>query len=165
VRAIAVVHIESWTSSYRGMLPDEFLAGISLERRMEGWTRTLAEPRRATWVGTTAEGKVVGFCEAGPNREEPKAYQGEVYAIYLLDEVKRNGLGRALFRESAAWLKQQDLRSMVVWALRCNWGARKFYEALGGEQVCEKPITIAGVGYIEVAYGWKDFSVASERAG
>ncbi len=155
MRAIAAVHVESWNTSYRGMLPDEFLAGISLERRVEGWTRTLAEPRRATWVGASAEGKIVGFCEAGPNRDEPKDYLGEVYAIYLLDEAKRKGLGSALLRASTAWLEQRDLRGVVVWALRCNEGARQFYEALGGEQVCEKRITIAGVNYVEVAYGWR----------
>jgi len=155
-RAVATVQVESWKSSYQGILAPEFLAALNVERRTEGWAESLAEPGRAAFLGLTAGGKVVAFCDAGPNRDEPKTYRGEVYAIYLLDEAKRQGLGRALLRETAAWLAQGDMRSFVVWVLTANFPAQKFYEALGGEQVAGKPIVIAGVAYTELAYGWPD---------
>jgi GNAT superfamily N-acetyltransferase len=116
--------------------------------------RNLAEPRHLTLVGTTADGRIVGFCDAGPNREEPRDFQGEVYAIYLLEEAQRQGLGRALFHETVAWLRRNELSSFLVWVLTGNAGARRFYEALGGKPVSEEPTTIAGTLFTEVAYGW-----------
>ena len=156
VPAIAAVHVEAWQSSYKEILPADFLAGLSVERRTQEWSQSLTEPRRIVLAATTPDDRIVGFCVAGPNREEPKTFQGEVYAIYLLDEAKRKGAGRALFIEAAASLAQNEMCSLLVWVLSANAVARKFYEALGGEFLCEKPLTIAGLPYVEVAYGWRE---------
>src|SRR5258708_109239 len=95
VSAIAVLHLRSWQSSYRGILPEAFLAGLGIERRLQAWTRNLSEERHVTFVGTTPDDTVVGFCDAGINRAEPKAFRGEVCSIYLLEGAQRKGLGRA----------------------------------------------------------------------
>jgi len=153
-RAIAKVHVESWQSSYRHILPDELLSGLSVEGRAQGWARSLTEPRHVTFVGTTREGRVVGFCDAGPNRSEPKTFEGEIYALYLVDEAKRQGVGRALFQAAATWLTQNELPSLIVWVLAANVAARHFYERLGGRLVAEKSISISGAPYREVAYSW-----------
>ncbi|HTP49660.1 MAG TPA: GNAT family N-acetyltransferase [Anaeromyxobacteraceae bacterium] len=155
VRAIATVHVQSWQSSYQGILPQDFLADLSIDSRMRGWTGHLSVPRRITLVGTTPDDRVVGFCDAGSNRDEPRAFDGEVYALYLLEEAKRKGLGRALFNEATAWLKQNDWSSWLAWVLTENAPARRFYETLGGQLLSEKPVTIGGVSYTEVAYGWR----------
>ncbi len=44
---------------------------------------------------------------------------------------------------------------MLVWVLAEN-PSRRFYEVLGGKQLCEQEITIGGVTLVEVAYGWKN---------
>jgi len=153
-RAIAGVYVQSWQSSYQQILPDELLRGLSVESRVDGWTRSLTEPRHVTFVADTRERGMVGFCDAGPNRTKPKTFEGEVYAIYLLDEAKRQGIGRALFQAAAASLRQNGLSSLIVWVLPANVAARHFYQRLGGEMVAEKSISIAGASYGEVAYGW-----------
>jgi hypothetical protein len=89
-------------------LPQDLLAGLSIERRIEGWRGELSEPRHATFVRTTPEGAVVGVCNAGSNRRDSPLSHREVYAIYVLDGAKRKGLGCALFIEATAWLKQND---------------------------------------------------------
>jgi FR47-like protein len=52
-------------------------------------------------------------------------------------------------------LMQAGHMSLLVWVLAEN-RSRRFYEALGGQQVYEKPVTTGGVQLIEVAYGWLD---------
>jgi hypothetical protein len=44
---------------------------------------------------------------------------------------------------------------MIVWVLRDNAPARKFYERLGGAYVRMQPITIGPALLQEVSYGWK----------
>ena len=42
-QGIAQVHVASWRSTYHGIMPAEFLAGLSVERRTQYWMETLAE--------------------------------------------------------------------------------------------------------------------------
>jgi hypothetical protein len=47
----------------------------------------------------------------------------------------------------------------LLWVLKDNLPARKFYEALGGIYLREKPIKIGSQRLIEVAYGWKNLGM------
>jgi hypothetical protein len=46
---------------------------------------------------------------------------------------------------------------MLVWVAAAN-PARRFYEALGGQQLRTRVATISGVDLEEVAYGWRDIT-------
>jgi GNAT superfamily N-acetyltransferase len=48
-----------------------------------------------------------------------------------LHHGKRHGLGREMFERVQAWLKANDMSSMLVWVLENNHHARRFYEARG----------------------------------
>jgi hypothetical protein len=47
------------------------------------------------------------------------------------------------------------MTSLLVWVLADN-PARKFYEALGGQYVYDKQVSIGNARLIEVAYGWRN---------
>ncbi len=90
-------------------------------------------------------------------------YRGELYAIYLLKQAQGQGAGRKLFNVTVCEFVRRGCNSMMLWVLKDNTPARKFYEAMGGHVMCEKPIEIGGETLIEVAYGWKDLrSLAGE---
>jgi GNAT superfamily N-acetyltransferase len=153
---IARVHVASWKSAYRDILPPEFLSALSVERRTEGWKGVLERSAGAVPVATNGVGDVLGFCHVGPNRAEPADLCGEVYAIYLLEEARRRGVGRALFAEGTAWLQAHALAGLVVWVLALNVEARCFYERLGGRLVAERAIAVGAHPFVEVAYGWSE---------
>src|SRR5437763_1135611 len=92
--AIAEVHVRSWQWVYRGVLPDAFLDGLSVDARPAMWTRALSEPERAIVVARVND-RVVGFCASGPSRDLERARSGfgEVYAIYV--DSDRVGCGDA----------------------------------------------------------------------
>jgi hypothetical protein len=52
-------------------------------------------------------------------------------------------------------LREMGLADMIVWVLRDNAGARRFYERLGGVYVRTQPITIGSTVLQEVSYGWR----------
>jgi GNAT superfamily N-acetyltransferase len=151
------VHVRSWQSSYRGMIAQEFLDTLDATDRFAGWRRTLSAPESFGVHVAVAPGskELVGFCAVGENRGSPAGYPGELYAIYLLDEVKGQGLGRALFQEGLLWLREHELFPMALWVLKENTRARRFYERMGGQLAGQQSITIGGVPYPEVAYGWR----------
>lgn len=154
--AIARVHVDSWRQTYAGILSTEFLASLSYSRREEMWHSLLSSSSdTVTFVAVTPSDQIVGFIAAGPEREGDPLYRGEIYAIYLLKEHWRKGLGSRLFVEAARDLRQRGYPALLVWVLKDN-PSRRFYEALGGVYLREKDIQIGEQLLLEVAYGWKD---------
>ncbi len=152
--AIAQVHVSSWRSTYRGLLPDDFLASLSDAGYTERWKRVIAEGTSRVYVAEDA-GDVVGFASAGRERAGEEGYEGELYAIYVLDDAQRRGFGRELVRASVGGLRELGLADMIIWVLRDNQPARAFYERLGGAYVRSQPITIGSATLEEVSYGWR----------
>ena len=155
--AIARVHVDSWRTTYAGMVPADYLAKLSYAQREQFWHNILANPTPSgcVYVAAHATGEILGFASGGPERSGDMVYRGELYAIYLLARYQRQGLGRHLTMAVAQRLLQCGLASMLVWVLAANPG-RAFYAALGGQLVYEKNVTIGAAQLLEVAYGWPD---------
>lgn len=160
VPAIAKVHVDTWRTTYRGIVPDEHLANLSYEQRANVWYQILnqaPEDGNFTYVAEDEVGEVVGFSNGGMERTGDPVYKGELVAIYILQNHQGKGIGRHLTRVVAERLHLSGINSMLVWVLADN-SACQFYAALGGKLVHEKELEIAGKSLIEVAYGWKDTS-------
>ncbi|RLT43171.1 MAG: GNAT family N-acetyltransferase [Chloroflexi bacterium] len=153
--AIGRVHVQSWVETYRGILPDPFLGQVAQEDREPVWRRWLTEyaGQNFVYVAENAAGEVVGFASGGAERGKTPGYDGELYALYLLQRGQKEGLGRGLMEAVARRLLKEGYHSLLVWVLADN-PARHFYAHLGGKQVAEQPIEIGGTTLIEIAYGW-----------
>lgn len=159
--SIAKVHVSSWQTAYRGILPDSHLAVLSVEDRADRWREILGKPEQFTFVAEI-EGQVVGFINGGPERSGDGNFDGEVYALYLLEEHRGQGIGRKLFQRVASTLLDRGMTTMLVWVLERN-PYRSFYERMGGEIVARKTIEIGGQPLEEVAYGWRNIPGLVER--
>jgi L-amino acid N-acyltransferase YncA len=161
---IARVHVAAWRSTYRGLVPDAFLDGLQTEPRERFWRATLSNPDALTrvFVAQAADSAIAGFAAGGPARASRPPYDGELYAIYLLDTQQRRGLGRRLTLAVVRQLLATGHRAMLVWALADN-PSRGFYAALGGQQVDSKMVEIGGVEQEELAYGWADLAGLAAR--
>ena len=155
--AIARVHVDAWRTTYVGIVPDEYLAGLSYDEREEKWRAGLANPTfgEFTLVAENDSQTIVGFATGGPEREGDTVYRGELHAIYLLTDARRQGVGRRLVSEVARRLLEAGFDSMLVWVLADN-PSRRFYEALGASFVCDNVVEIGGARLIEQAWGWPD---------
>ena len=100
---------------------------------------------------------MVGFVNGGPERGKHDEYDGELYAIYLLEAHQRRGTGRLLASALAFGLLESGMNSMLVWVLMESQ-FRRFYETLGGSFIMEQDIDIGGKTLKEVAYGWEDIT-------
>ena len=155
---IARVHVDSWRTTYPGIVPAEYLAGLSYGKRQSVWADILSAGRTAesNFVAETDRGEIVGFAGGGLRREGDPAYRGELYAVYVLEEHQRLGVGRRLVSAVARRLLTDGFRSMLTWVLEDNGPACQFYEALGGTEVGRQTITMGGADLVELAYGWRD---------
>lgn len=152
--AIAHVHVETWQTAYTGIMPAEFLAGLSRDEKEAMWTKELADLESKTHIYVAEVGSmVVGFACGGPLRESVADFDGELYAIYVLKQCQGLGLGKQLFDAVAHDLIARDFQSMLLWALQEN-SACHFYETMGGKPITGKTVEIGGKALQKVAYGF-----------
>jgi ribosomal protein S18 acetylase RimI-like enzyme len=157
--AIGRVHVQSWRETYRGMLSDALLDSVSATVRAAMWSGALeAEAPVLLYVAERGNGDLVGFAAGGGRRSSALTHDAEIYAIYLLNAVRRRGCGRRLMAALAAALRALQFRSLCLWVLRDNTEARGFYERLGGQLVGERTKTEGEHTFEEVAYGWPDLN-------
>lgn len=151
------MHVDSWRTTYAGLMPDDFLAGLAYDAQERRWAGILAVQGPASFVYVVEQGgEMVGFASGGREREGDPTYTGELYAIYLLEEHQRRGLGRVLVGAVASRLAEAGHRSMLVWVLKENIAARGFYEHLGGAFLRSARRDVAGLELEEAGYGWLD---------
>jgi GNAT superfamily N-acetyltransferase len=157
--AIAEVHVASWRTTYKGIFSDTLLDSLSVDKREQSWREMLAlpEPNSVTLVACNTDRSIVGFISGGAERTGRLGYEGELYAIYLLQIAQRQGLGTLLVQHFVRELRARGFGSMAVWVLEAN-PFRKFYEALGGKVVAEQQIERGGQSFTESAYGWQDLN-------
>jgi ribosomal protein S18 acetylase RimI-like enzyme len=159
-QSIAFVHVISWREAYMGLIPDQVLAGLSIEERTSRWQAILAGKTgtRSREYLAEVDGNVVGFGSCGPQRDPDlvrQAFTGEVLALYVLRSAQRRGVGTSLMSAMAGHLRQEGYDAYGLWVLHGNRAAREFYERLGGAVVGEK-IDARDYGNLhEVAYGWR----------
>jgi ribosomal protein S18 acetylase RimI-like enzyme len=154
-RAIAAVHVASWRTTYRDILDEVTLSQLSVERRTAGWRASLTEyaDQNVVYVAEDETGEVVGFVSGGEERDGDPEYSGELYAIYLLAEIKGYGIGRKLATTLLNHLRTMGHSAILVWVLDEN-PAKHFYAAMGALPVRERVVEIADADYRELGYGW-----------
>ena len=136
-RVIAEIGVRGWQAAYRGILPDDFLAGMFVAAREVAWQSMLgsdADGGAPAWLAERAH-RAVGFLASGPPRDyDVPLPAAETYAIYVLPEAWRGGAGTALMTAAADHWQAQGTKTLVLWVLEANARARAFYEALGWQR-------------------------------
>ena len=161
--AIGRVHVETWQSTYAGLLPDAMLVRMSDVRQTAWWSRALETPSeaRGIFVAEDEEMGVVGFGSCGPARQIPEGLDGteqrvgEVYTLYVEPDFQNQGFGRRLLDAMFRQLRADGFDTAILWMLARN-PTRFFYEGLGGAQVGRRADRMGGTEVDEVAYVWRD---------
>lgn len=159
--AIAHVHVESWRTTYAGVVPAEYLASLNEVERAALWQDWLQ--RDICVFVSEVDGVVAGFAAGGPIREPLEKYDAEMYAIYLLQAAQGKGIGRQLLGALAQALLARDFTGMAVWVLEQN-PAVGFYLNAGAQSLAKKQIEIGGAPLSELALGWADLRLIVPEA-
>jgi len=155
---IAKVHVDSWRSTYSGIVPDEYLKNLSYESREMMWKKGI--PHGHIFIAENEEGEVVGFACGGQERSgEYENFHGELYAIYILKEYQGRGLGKKLVAAVVRQLLGKNITNMLVLVLEENKSCL-FYEALGARKLDSLEVEIGGKTLKEAVYGWDDLKTS-----
>lgn len=161
--AIARIKVDTWRTTYRGMVPDRYLERMSYAAHAEDWSRITEDPANFAYVAEDEAGKAVGFVAGGPRWNGPERYVAELYALYIRADHQCRGVGTRLMETLVATVERAGYSSMLLWVLTENHRARAFYEKLGGVTVAAQEFEIDGVRIGEVAYGWEQTGTLLDR--
>ncbi|MGH8269196.1 MAG: GNAT family N-acetyltransferase [Steroidobacteraceae bacterium] len=129
--AIARVHVRAWQAAYRGLMPDEYLAGLRPEERAQRYDFGSLDPARPRTLVAIEADTVLGFATTSPARDEDTAGHGELCALYVEPDCWGRGIGRALAAAARGELYRLGFRQAVLWVLAGNARAKQFYRADG----------------------------------
>jgi GNAT superfamily N-acetyltransferase len=133
--ALAAVQVASWRAAYRGLMPDEVLAGLSVPDIERVWSdRFTDRPPRTSVVVATEVRRLVGFAAAGPplvpgDRADPTV--GDLYALYLHPDHWGRGIGTPLQTAALDRLVTHGYTHAGLWVLDGNRRALRFYLRTG----------------------------------
>jgi GNAT superfamily N-acetyltransferase len=161
--AIAGVLVDTWRSTFRGLLADAFLDGMSREDEAIRLARRMGVPGVYYLVAVEpATSNIVGFANFGPPRGRVPAQIHELYALYIRSEHQKAGIGAALVRSVAAQCAGQGAKSLFAWVLAGNPN-RRFYERLGAKAIGTSGIGVGDRSYEQVAYLWEDIEALAGK--
>lgn len=126
---VAVLHVRSWQAAYRGLLPEDFLAGLDPQRRAVDYD--FAAGGFPLTMVAEHETRIRGFATIGPCSDATNPGPGELYGLYVDPDSWRQGCGGLLISDARGRLAASGFTHGVLWVLAGNSRAEAFYEADG----------------------------------
>lgn len=131
-KAIAEIHVATWQAAYEGVMPDDYLKTMTVEKRLVYWREAIEFSDPQILVATESD-KVIGFVGFDRSRDPgTKSTVGEIWALYVTPAHWRQGAGLALWDGARDGLKEEGCTQVTLWVLLQNERAMRFYEQAAG---------------------------------
>ncbi|MCC1487529.1 GNAT family N-acetyltransferase [Bacillus tropicus] len=162
IPSIAKVHADSWKTTYKGIFSNEFLENITYEQREKQWENIFQQEdnHQIRFVAETLDGTIIGFIDGGVERTGTYNCDGELYAIYLLQEYQGMKIGQKLFQALLSECINNEMQSLLVWVVTNN-PSKNFYEKFNPEKIDTK--FLVRVQVEETAYCWRELNLLYEH--
>jgi len=142
----------AWREAYRGVVPDDYLDGLSIVQSESQWTKRLEAGEPEVFVAEESH-RVINRVHLGATRDENAGPRtGEIYGVNVLPSHWSMGAGRALCRYAQQRLVELGYSRVTLWTLSANSRAIRLYQHLGFSAGPEASIEIGGKSLPKVRY-------------
>ena len=145
VRAIAEICVEDWQKAYRGIIDSDFLDSMSVDQRYE-----IEIKRYQKYAVATDGDEILGY--AWLETTEDEEADCEIIALYVRYSNRKSGIGKLLLQYAVKSFKDSGKKRMIIWCLKENDEARRFYEKAGGKASRTGSHQWGGKAYEMIAY-------------
>lgn len=131
-KAIAEIHVQAWQHAYDGLVADDDLKSLSVEKRQAMWREAIEYSEPQVLVAVDEAKKVVGFIGIDRSRDpKSKSTTGEIWAHYVQPSVLGLGAGLALWDAARDACEDEGFLEVTVWVFVRNERGIAFYDAAG----------------------------------
>ena len=157
MKAIAKIYVDTWRTTYAGLVPDVYLEQLSVQQAEQKWTQFLNDSSQDTflYVVLNEKGMIMGFAAAQIHTIDG-VRKGELSALYVLPEAHGLGIGKKLMATVSVHFLKAEVFSMMVWVMKKNEPGRAFYKRLGGKYLGHRESRFGNVMVEDEAYEWLD---------
>ena len=156
-KGIGKVHVDSWRTTYKNIVPTDFLNNLSYEQRTHLWENHLLDETIYVLVAENERGEIIGFTSASKRETNPVPNSNYLDTLYLLEEYHGKGVGKQLFKEIFIYFNKRNYEKIFVEVLAEN-KTRYFYEHFGAQFLKSIEIKIGGKVLEELVYEWTDIN-------
>lgn len=137
IRDVTKLVAITWNETYKGLVSDEYLKSL-YNNEEERYQRHLKKFINNEYQELVLEidGSIVGFLRYAKSNDTMYDNLGEIYAFYIINKYHGLGLGRKLFEEGVAKLKEMGYDKMIIACLKDN-PTNEFYKHMGGTYLKE----------------------------
>lgn len=128
-KAVGELYAAAWKEGYRGLLPRDFLDGITPEK-YENRAHTNGFLEDGSFVALDGE-RIAAHCHTRAASEPEWRGWGEIHTIYVHPDYWRQGYGTTVFKHAEDWLFKQGFNEAYLFVLDGNERAERFYKAQG----------------------------------
>ncbi len=125
---VAAVHVSSWQSAYKGLMPDEILTNLCVEKRFKNWQAVLKQSA-GTLVIAIERHKVIGFLHVLDSKTSNSTSKltSEITVLYVSPDHYRKSVGQKLIDACISHCKNKGILKINLWVLSKNLNAIAFY--------------------------------------
>ncbi|MEY2340816.1 N-acetyltransferase family protein [Acidithiobacillus sp. IBUN Pt1247-S3] len=130
--AIGEIRIAAWKAAYTGCMPASYLATLSSTDNLDQRREFLANTPNGVKVHVAEKSDiVVGFSIVGQPRYPTNPNAIELWALNVLPEFWRTGVGSELIQVSIKSVLKGPYSSMELWCIKGNMAAELAYQRNG----------------------------------
>ena len=96
---IAKIHVDSWRTTYRNIIPVHFLQSLSYDQRTISWNQNFTDKSNTIYVAENNDGEIIGVGTCGKREKNKVEHSGDFTSIYLLEEYQGTGIGKQLLKQ------------------------------------------------------------------
>jgi GNAT superfamily N-acetyltransferase len=151
-KTIAEIHASAAQAAYKGLVPDEHLNAMALDKRQAYWREAIEFSEPQVHVAMDGD-KMVGFVGFDRSRDKgSRPTTGEIWAIYAAPDHWGRGVGLALWDAARDGLQEEGCTQVTVWLPLRNERALRFHELAGFkvEMSTAKTSVIGGIKLEEI---------------
>ena len=154
---MACIYVQTWQDTYLSVIPYDYLSSMSIARHESDFSRELNSRHVISFVAVD-DSKILGFTTGGYERNGDAVYGGEIYALYVLKNHQRCGIGTSLVSALAMQFEVLGIYSMLARVLKLN-PYQRFYSKINGLYLQTERQPFAGEIMDVETYGWLDISL------
>ena len=132
-----------WNSAYKGIISDEDLYNMDVEKMAEKWKNNI-ESNSNIYIYKEND-TILGVIRFGKAEDVFTKKIGEIFCLYVKPEEKRKGIGTKLFNIAKNKLIEDGYDKMIIWCLKGNKQGENFYKKCGGNKIKERDYIVRGV--------------------
>jgi len=127
IQEIALIHVQSWKSAFKGLMPERYINSYTLEDRKTEWLSILDSGSESVIIAEDND-RLVGFLSFSENVNF--LYLSK---LYLCPSIYGKGVGCLLMKQMESEAQTACIDLIRLYVLDNNQSAMKFYTKQGFE--------------------------------